>query len=396
MNAAKLTYWHLTQGLALCDCVTFASPRLRSVPVRVMSGAWPASASRRWPALVRIAMTGMFLILVATTLRAQAVVPIRDLIIANQAPPVRLVGYGLVTGLSGTGDMTTSRYTSAHTVQSVANLLRRFDISVPPELLRTRNVAAVLVTAEVSPYLRAGGRFDVQVASVGDARSLRGGVLWITPLIAEVGGDPFGTAQGAMVMDDHNGTVRRRLVRMDASGLIPGGGLLVENLPRPAHVASDILLLREPDLGTAVRIATAIDSVMGKGSAKVEDPGAVALSIPDSAGPGSMARVLGLMVEPVRPGRIVIDANQGTVVAGGDLTVGPGVVSVGGVTVSIGAAPADTGTVSAAGALLIQTGSKVQDLAAVLASARTPAPLIARIFEALRQAGAISAEVIAR
>lgn len=135
---------------------------------------------------------------------------------------------------------------------------------------------------------------------------------------------------------------------------------------------------------------------MGEGSAKVEDPGAVALSIPDSAGPGGMARVLGLVVEPVRPGRIVIDARQGTVVAGGDLTVGPGVVSVGGVTVSIGAAPADTGTQSASGALLIRAGSRVQDLAAVLATVRTPAPLIAQIFEALRQAGAISAEVIAR
>ena len=121
--------------------------------------------------------------------------PIRDLVIDDQGIAVRLVGYGLVTGLSGTGDVAYSGRNSQHTVQSVANVLRRFDIIVPAELLRTRNVAAVLVTAEVSPYLRPGGRFEVQVSSVGDSRSLRGGVLWMTPLVTEAGGKPQGTAQ---------------------------------------------------------------------------------------------------------------------------------------------------------------------------------------------------------
>jgi flagellar P-ring protein precursor FlgI len=218
----------------------------------------------------------------------------------------------------------------------------------------------------------------------------------MTPLIAEVGGQPYGTAQGAMVVDDNNSVVRRRIVQVEASGRILGGGLLEEDLPRPARTAQDRLLLREPDIGTAARIAAVIDSVMGQGSATVEDPGSVALTLPDTGGPGALARVIELRVEPVRPGRIVIDARQGTVVAGGDLTVGPGVVSVAGVTVSIGAAPADTGTQNASGALLIRAGSRVQDLAAVLATVRTPAPLIAQIFEALRQAGAITAEVIAR
>jgi flagellar P-ring protein precursor FlgI len=278
----------------------------------------------------------------------------------------------------------------------VASLLRRFDVSVPPELLRTRNVAAVLVTAEVSPWLRAGGRFDVQVASVGDARSLRGGVLWMTPLVAEAGGEPFATAQGALLVDDNNSGVRRRALQVEASGRILSGGLVEGDLPRPAAMVQNRLLLREPDIGTASRIAAVIDSVVGEGSAQVEDPGSVALTLPDTGGPAAMAQIINLRVEPVRPGRIVIDARQGTVVAGGDLTVGPGVVSVGGVTVSIGNDAADTSTQTASGALLIRAGSKVQDLAAVLATVRTPAPLIAQIFEALRQAGAITAEVIAR
>src|SRR4051794_7681204 len=103
-------------------------------------------------------------------LRAQTAV--RDLVIEDQSVPVRLMGYGLVVGLDNTGDNGYGGRSSQQTVQSVVNLLKRFDVSVPPEVLRTRNVAAVLVTAEVSPYLRAGGKFEIHVSSVGDARSL--------------------------------------------------------------------------------------------------------------------------------------------------------------------------------------------------------------------------------
>ncbi len=126
-------------------------------------------------------------------------VAVRDLVIADQAVPIRLMGYGLVVGLPNTGDRATGRG-SMETVQSVANILRRFNVQVPPDWLNTRNVAAVLVTAEVSPYLRPGGRFDVQVSSIGDARSLRGGTLWMTPLVMDVGGTPVGSAQGTLLV----------------------------------------------------------------------------------------------------------------------------------------------------------------------------------------------------
>ena len=104
-----------------------------------------------------------------TSAFAQAEARIRDLTTAEGAMPVRLMGYGLVVGLDGTGDRAIGGQTAGQTVQSVVNLLRRFDIEVPPNLLRMRNVAAVLVTAEMSPYLRSGGRFEIQVASMGDA-----------------------------------------------------------------------------------------------------------------------------------------------------------------------------------------------------------------------------------
>jgi len=348
------------------------------------------------PPLRTMLLAVLALVMAVYAAEAQGTVAIRDLLIENQGAPVRLVGYGIVTGLSGTGDLTTSGRRSAHTVQSVASLLRRFDINVPPQLLGTRNVAAVLVTAEVSPWLRGGGRFDVQVSSVGDARSLRGGVLWMTPLIAEVGGEAFATAQGAMILDDPPQTGRRRTITIEGSGRIPSGGVLEGDLPKPNVRASSRLLLRQPDIGTATRIATVVDSAIGAGTARVEDPGAVSITLADSTAAQTLARINELRVAPIRPARIVIDSRQGTVVAGGDLTVGPGVVSVGGITVSIGDARADTSQQSPSGALAIRAGSKVQDLVAVLQSVQTPALMIAQIFEALRQAGAISAEVIAR
>jgi flagellar P-ring protein precursor FlgI len=283
-----------------------------------------------------------------------------------------------------------------HTVQSVANMLRRFDISVPPELLRTRNVAAVVVTAEVTPWLRPGGRFDIHVSSVGDARSLRGGVLWMTPLVADVNGEAMASAQGPMIVDDVPVAARRRAINPEASGRIPSGGVLEIDLPRPASPRTGRLYLRQPDLATATRIAQVVDSAIGPGTARVEDPGSVMVSVADSVWPTTLARIGDLLVQPVRPARIVIDASQGTVVAGGDLAIGPGVVSVGNITISVGAESSDTTRSSPSGALLVRAGSRVQDLAAILLTVKTPASVIARIFEALREAGAITAEVVSR
>jgi flagellar P-ring protein precursor FlgI len=321
---------------------------------------------------------------------------IRDLVIEDQAVPVRLMGYGLVVGLDNTGDNGYGGRSSQQTVQSVVNLLRRFDVSVPAELLRTRNVAAVLVTAEVSPYLRAGGKFEIHVASVGDARSLRGGVLWTTPLVAEPGGDPVATAQGSLLVTDY-GAGRRRPYLVETSGRIPDGGLVEGDLPRPAFASVSKLLLREPDVGTAARIAAAIDTSLGAGTAKVEDPGAIALTFRDSADAATqLAKIRDLTVSPNTVGRIVIDANAGTVVAGGEIPVGAAVVSVGAVTLSIGGAPADTLTGNTGGRMRLASGTSVQQLMNALHAVQTPPSQVAMIFEALRRAGSISAEVVTR
>lgn len=342
--------------------------------------------------------------LLAPARPALAQVKIKDLVIADATIPVRLVGYGLVTGLDGTGDLTIGGRSGGQTVQSVVNLLRRFDIEVPPALLRTRNVAAVLVTAEVSPFLRAGGRFEVQVSSMGDARSLRGGVLWMTPLVPDVGAQPVATAQGPMLLSDGGDERDTRLVATTAR--IPQGGLLEADLPRPAAVASNVLHLREPDLMTASRIAAAIDSAFGATVARIEDPGSVSLVLPaDAAGPAlAMARIGELRVRPDRIARLVIDGRDGTVVAGGEMTVGAAVVSHSGITLTIvdggvgagGVGAEDLGGAPLRGDVRVPTGTSVQQVAAALHAARSTPREIAAIFASLREVGAIGAEVVIR
>ncbi|MFO7260950.1 MAG: flagellar basal body P-ring protein FlgI [bacterium] len=330
--------------------------------------------------------------------RAQDV-RIRDITLADRDVPVRLVGYGLVVGLDGTGDRAIGTYGARHTVQSVVNLLRNFDIEVPAAMLRTRNVAAVLVTAEVSPYLRPGGRFDVQVASLGDAVSLRGGVLWMTPLVPDVGGPAVATAQGALVLSD--GASSRPVPGTETSARIPEGGLLEQELPRPAFASTSRLVLREPDIGTALRIAAAIDAEFGAGTAQVEDPGAVALNPPGGTSlPEFLARIGELRVTPDRRPQIVIDARDGTVVAGGDLRVGSAVVSHAGMTLTIGGAQGgayldgDGGALT--GAIRVDAGATVQEVAAALHAVGAAPQEIAAIFESLQRIGALAATVVSR
>ena len=206
------------------------------------------------------------------------------------------------------------------------------------------------------------------------------------------------TAQGALLVEEGDG-MRRRIHMGVTSARIPAGGVIEVDLPRPEFAASTRLVLREPDIGIASRIATVIDSVVGDGTAKIEDPGAITLTLTDSGGGGPAAmlsRIRDLKVPLARVARIVIDQRQGTVVAGGDLTLAPGVVSVAGVTLSIGPAPADTSDQDARGTVRVPSGATVQQLATALSAVRTPPQQIAQIFEALRQVGALSAEVVAR
>ncbi len=382
-----------------------------------------------------LALMRLVLLLAPMALKAQEA-RIRDLTVEDKAVPVRLMGYGLVVGLDNSGDRVSGIKSGGMTVTSVVNLLRRFNIEVPADVVRMRNVAAVLVTAEVSPYLRPGGKFDVSIASVGDARSLRGGVLWTTPLLSDVGGTSMASAQGPILTS--NGSSGNSFMRASYSNenaaRIPTGGLLESDLPRPKFDDAARLVLREPDVSTATSIAMSINRELGDGTAKVEDPGAIALTLKPDAKTDRAAlfsRIQDLKVRVSRVARIVIDSRDGTIVTGGEIAVGEAVVSHGGFTVSVGlveavdsnavAAPAAAGAAAAprdstqadstakpaatraprAGPLVpgdvrIPTGTSATRIAAALHALKASSYDIAAIFEGLRSSGAISAEVIVR
>jgi flagellar P-ring protein precursor FlgI len=340
----------------------------------------------------------------AQTPRNQA--RIADLTIRQGEIPRRIVGYGLVVGLDGTGDRSFGGNSDGSpTVRSVVNLLRRFDVMVPSERLRLRNVAAVLVTAEVSPFLRAGGRFDVSVSALGDATSLHSGTLWITPLLTDPGTPPIATAQGAIRIADDNG--RSLYGRRGNSGTITQGGILEVDPPPTGSGATPRLLLKDPNLGIASRIAATINSSVAQGTATVEDPGSISVTPKDPSG-NTLAFMAGIDTLTVRfqaPARIVISEREGTVVAGGDVRVGTAVVHHKGITLQIGgepkkATPPKEGETPAAtppsGFLQMPPEASVQDVAAGLSTAgATPDETVA-IFEALCAAGALNAEVVVR
>ena len=335
-------------------------------------------------------------LLLPAIVHAQAEVKIRDLTTAEGALPVRLIGYGLVTGLDGTGDRAIGGQSAGQTVQSVVNLLRRFELEVTPEMMRMRNVAAVLVTAEVTPYLRAGGRFEIHISSIGDARSLRGGQLLMTNLVSDVGGKTVASAQGSLLISE-GGSSTRYAPTHETSGRIPTGGVLEADLPRPALVASSRLMLRDPELGTATRIAIAINAAFGPKTAAVEDEGSVLVILPDTVVKATaFAKIRDLPVRAERVPRVIVDGKDGTVVAGGDMVVGPVSISHGVVTLVITDDKALSADSITAGNIRLPVGTSVQRIASALHAVQTPPSEIAAIFAALRESGALIAEIIVR
>lgn len=333
-----------------------------------------------------------------TELRAQAQANIAELTVQQGAIPRRLVGYGLVVGLDGTGDRSYGvNHGAVHTVQSVVNLLRRFNVEVPPENLRLRTAAAVLVTAEVSPYLRAGGRFEVQVAALGDAQSLRGGVLWITPLVTDPNSPPLATAQGPLVVVDDANAVGS-YARRGNSGRLPEGGVMEVDPPRVLLAAEPRLILKQPDQVTANRIAEAVNASIGAGTASVDDPGAITLTpaadFADNVN-GFLAQIYTIPVQINVPSMVIIDAREGTVVAGGTTVIGPAAVNHHGLSLQIGS-DAGAGGAESAGSVRLGADATVQDVAAGLHAVGAQPREIAAIFESLKAAGALPAQVVVR
>src|SRR5690606_31833789 len=187
---------------------------------------------------------------------------LKDLVTLQGAAPVQLTGYGLVVGLDRTGDRARGTRSAPYTVQSVANMLRRFGIAVDPTLLSSRNAAAVMVTATMDPFIGPGGMVDVTVSALGDAKSLSGGVLLQTPLQNPITGEVHAMAQGpvstgAILASSLGSSVQ---VNHTNTGRVPGGGVIVRPLPVNLAASDTLgLVLRRPDFTNAIRIRDTIN-----------------------------------------------------------------------------------------------------------------------------------------
>jgi flagellar P-ring protein precursor FlgI len=286
---------------------------------------------------VRLAIAGLAAAVVAWEAPiAGANVRLKDVITLQGAAPAPLVGYGLVVGLNKTGDRRQTQFST----QSLANMLTRFGVIVPADQMKVENVAAVLVTAELSPYQRAGARLDVLASSIGDARSLQGGTLLPTPLRGPAG-DIAALAQGPLSLGGFGGGGAGASVQVNhlTVGRIPSGAIVQAVAPVPMPTTNTITFaVREPDFVTATRVASAINGYLGGAPARALDAGSVLLDVPSAfrdSLPDLLAQIEALPVQTDVVARVVINERTGTVVVGGNVQLGPAAVAHGNLSVRI-------------------------------------------------------------
>lgn len=274
-------------------------------------------------------------------LGAAAPIRIKDLVQFDGVRGNDLVGYGLVVGLNGTGD---GLRNAPFTEEIMANILERLGVNVNGEQFRPKNVAAVLVTATLPPFARAGSQIDVTVSAIGDAKSLLGGMLIMTPLNA-ADGDIYAVAQGAIIAGGVSVEGRGASVvqGVPTAGVIPSGARIEREIAFDFGALDSVrLALRSPDFTTAERIERVINGEFGKRVALMQDAGTVAVNI-GAANMRSPAHVLGrienLLVEPELRARVVVDQRSGTIVMGEDVRISRVAVSQGNLTLRIQEAP---------------------------------------------------------
>ncbi|WP_370739234.1 flagellar basal body P-ring protein FlgI [Roseisalinus antarcticus] len=272
-----------------------------------------------------------------------AAMPVRlkDLVEFDGVRSNDLVGYGLVVGLNGTGD---GLRNSPFTEEIMTNILERLGVNVTGEQFRPRNVAAVLVTASLPPFARAGSPIDITVSAIGDSSSLLGGTLVMTPLNA-ADGQIYAVAQGTIIAGGATarGAAAEVTQGVPTAGVIPSGATVEREVAFDfAGLSSLRLALRTPDFTTAARIENAINQSFGRHVALMLDAGTVELDI-DGTGMRSPAHALGrienIMVEPERRARVVVDQRSGTIVMGEDVRISRVAVSQGNLTLRIEEAP---------------------------------------------------------
>lgn len=340
---------------------------------------------------------------------------IKDIVDIEGIRDNQLVGYGLVVGLNGTGDGLNN---SPFTKQSLQAMLERLGVNTRGETMRTGNVAAVMVTANLPPFSTQGSRIDVQVASLGDATNLQGGTLLVTPLLG-ADGEVYAIAQGPVAINGFKASGQAATVTsgVPTTGRIASGGLIEREIDfKLGSQRSLRLALRNPDLTTARRIALSINDFIGVPTATPEDPATVRVTLPDHFN-GNIVDLLTdieqLVVETDESAKIVIDQSSGIIVMGKDVRVSSVAVAQSNLTVTISEnpqvsqpAPFSQGQTTTTPSTTIGVHQQDSNLALIPDSVTlqqlvdglnalgiSPRDLIA-ILQAVKVAGALQAEIV--
>lgn len=295
-----------------------------------------AVAARSTPLLWGSVLAFLFSgIMLATPVQASS--RIKDIVDFEGIRQNLLIGYGLVVGLNGTGDSLTN---SAFTKESLIGMLERLGINTRAETLKTANVAAVMVTATLPSFSRHGTRIDVSVAALGDATSLLGGTLLVTPLVG-ADSEVYAVAQGQIAIGGFTakGNASSVTKGVPTSGRIASGAIVERELKFQLASLSNVRIsLRNPDLTTARRISQSINKFLGKRVALPADPGTVNLAVP-GAYPGGVVALLTdieqLRVDPDQIARVVVDEKSGIIVMGENVRINTVAIAQGNLTIRV-------------------------------------------------------------
>jgi flagellar P-ring protein precursor FlgI len=300
---------------------------------------WLFDRCRR--ALPRRGGAALLLALLAFAPQAHAASRIKDIADFEGVRDNLLVGYGLVVGLNGTGDDLTN---SAFTKQSLIGMLERLGINTRDDTLKTKNVAAVMVTATLPSFSRQGTRVDVSVGALGDASSLLGGTLLVTPMIG-ADGEVYAVAQGQVAVGGFStqGAAASVTKNVPTAGRISNGAIIERELKFDMRGMKSVRLsLRNPDFTTARRVSTAINRLLRQPDAIPLDPGTVQLTVP-AGYPGGVVALLTdveqLEVEPDQVARVVIDERSGVIVIGENVRISTVAIAQGNLTIKVTETP---------------------------------------------------------
>ena len=336
----------------------------------------------------------------------------------------QLVGYGIVVGLAGSGDGS-----NGLTKQSLQSMVSQFGLVTDVANITAANAAAVMVTAEMPAFVKTGQRLDVTISAIGGAKSLRGGTLLMTPLLG-ADGETYAVAQGNLAVGGLGVTGNdgsSLTVNIPTVGRIPGGASVERMVETPFQTLDNIILnLHQSDFSTSIKVADAINEVFGPAVAIPLDSSSIKVRAPSD--PGQKVSFVSLLqdieVDPARPAaKVIVNARSGTIVIGGDVRVTPAVVTHGSLTVKVKedkkVVQGDpTVTTTAAGATVLpgaaneiadteidveeetarafvfDTGVELSDIVDAINAVGAGASDLVEILTALREAGALRAEII--